>query len=66
MIALSWNEKDLKNGRLKISFGDSVDKNKVCKVWFKNNWTGFRAYNSRCRAARVKRQSSADSSYNFH
>ena len=31
----------------------------------KKKWTRFQAYNSRCRGARVKRQSSADSSYNL-
>ena len=31
----------------------------------KKKWTRFRAYNSRCRGARVKQQSSADSSYNL-
>ena len=31
----------------------------------KKKWTRFRAYNSCCRGARVKRQSSADSSYNL-
>ena len=31
----------------------------------KKKWTGFRAYNSRCRGARVKRSRPADSSCNF-
>ena len=31
----------------------------------KKKWTHFRAYNSRCREATVKRLSSADSSYNL-
>ena len=35
---------------------------KIFKEGVKKKWTGLRAYNSRCRAARVKRLSSAESS----